>query len=73
MGAQAPRLLCYGKRAGAVLTVGFGAARLAAAMERVRGMSLDRVVGNADDFRARLALLPHVIAVAEAIAYARSG
>jgi serine/threonine protein kinase len=42
------------------------------AMERVRGTSLDRVVANADDFRARLALLPHVIAVAEAIAYAHS-
>ncbi|MDQ3339832.1 MAG: protein kinase [Myxococcota bacterium] len=42
------------------------------AMERVRGMSLDRVVANADDFRARLTLLPHVIAVAEAIAYAHS-
>ena len=42
------------------------------AMERVRGTSLDRVVGNADDARARLALLPHVIAIAEAIAYAHS-
>jgi WD40 repeat protein/predicted Ser/Thr protein kinase len=42
------------------------------AMERVRGTSLDRVVAAADDFRARIALLPHVIAVAEAIAYAHS-
>src|SRR5512139_658913 len=42
------------------------------AMERVRGTSLDRVVAGADDARARLALLPHVIAVAEAIAYAHS-
>jgi WD40 repeat protein len=42
------------------------------AMERVRGTSLDRVVANADDARARLALLPHVIAIAEAIAYAHS-
>src|SRR5688500_19147067 len=31
------------------------------AMERLRGTSLDRVVANADDARARLALLPHVI------------
>jgi serine/threonine protein kinase/WD40 repeat protein len=42
------------------------------AMECVRGESLDRVVGNAEDARARLALLPHVIAVAKAIAYAHS-
>ena len=31
------------------------------AMERVRGTSLDRVVANAEDARARLALLPHVL------------
>ena len=42
------------------------------AMERVRGTSLDRVVANAEDASARLALLPHVIAVADAIAYAHS-
>ncbi|MCX5742216.1 MAG: protein kinase [Proteobacteria bacterium] len=40
------------------------------AMERVRGQSLDRVVAAAADARARLALLPHVIAIADALAYA---
>ena len=42
------------------------------AMEHVHGTSLDRVVADAEDARGRLALLPHVIAVAEAIAYAHS-
>jgi len=42
------------------------------AMERVRGQSLDRIVAHADDARARLALLPHVIAIADALAYAHS-
>jgi hypothetical protein len=42
------------------------------AMERVRGRSLDRVVAAAPDAAARLALLPHVIAVADALAYAHS-
>jgi WD40 repeat protein/predicted Ser/Thr protein kinase len=42
------------------------------AMERVRGRSLDRVVAGAPDAAARLALLPHVIAVADALAYAHS-
>ena len=42
------------------------------AMELVRGQSLDRVVAGADDAPARLALLPHVIAISEALAYAHS-
>jgi len=42
------------------------------AMEHVRGKSLDRVVAAADDAPARLALLPHVIAIADALAYAHS-
>ncbi len=42
------------------------------AMEYVRGKSLDKVVAAADDAEARLALLPHVIAVADALAYAHS-
>ncbi|MBS1117947.1 MAG: WD-repeat protein [Deltaproteobacteria bacterium] len=42
------------------------------AMEHVRGQSLDRVVAAADDAQARLALLPHVIAIADALAYAHS-
>ncbi|HEU0034000.1 MAG TPA: protein kinase [Kofleriaceae bacterium] len=41
-------------------------------MEHVRGQSFDRVVAAADDARARLALLPHVIAIADALAYAHS-
>jgi WD40 repeat protein/predicted Ser/Thr protein kinase len=42
------------------------------AMEYVRGQSLDRVVAGADDAAARLALLPHVISIADALAYAHS-
>ncbi len=42
------------------------------AMEHVRGQSLDRVVAAADDAHARLALLPHVLAIADALAYAHS-
>ena len=42
------------------------------AMEYVRGKSLDKVVAAADDAEARLALLPHVIAVADALAYAHT-
>ena len=42
------------------------------AMEHVRGQSLDRVLAAAPDARARLALLPHVIAIADAMAYAHS-
>jgi len=42
------------------------------AMEYVRGTSLDKVVAAADDAEARLALLPHVIAVADALAYAHT-
>jgi WD40 repeat protein len=42
------------------------------AMEIVRGRSFDKVIAEADGLPARLALLPHVLAVAEAIAYAHS-
>ena len=42
------------------------------AMERVRGRSLEVVLGEAKTMRERLALLPHAIAVADAIAYAHS-
>ena len=42
------------------------------AMEHVRGTTLDRKVAEAEDARARLALLPRVIAVADALAYAHS-
>ena len=43
------------------------------AMERVRGRSLDVVIERGADARAqRLALLPHAIAVADALAYAHS-
>jgi len=42
-------------------------------MEFVRGKSLDRVVAAADDDApSRLALLPHVIAIADALADAHS-
>ncbi|MBA2541547.1 MAG: protein kinase, partial [Deltaproteobacteria bacterium] len=41
------------------------------AMEYVRGRSLDKVVAATED-HARLALLPHVIAIADALAYAHS-
>ena len=40
------------------------------AMKLVRGRSLDQVIGAAATLEARLALLPHVIAVADALAYA---
>lgn len=42
------------------------------AMERVRGRSLDVVIGEAQTLAARLALLPHAIAVCDALAYAHS-
>lgn len=42
------------------------------AMKLVSGRSLGEVVDEANSFDKRLALLPHVIAVAEAIAYAHS-
>jgi eukaryotic-like serine/threonine-protein kinase len=42
------------------------------AMEHVRGKTLDRVVAEAEDAKARLALLPRVIAIADALAYAHS-
>ena len=42
------------------------------AMERVRGRSLDAVIDDAKRLQDRLALLPHAIAVADAIAYAHS-
>jgi len=42
------------------------------AMEYVRGKSLDKVVAAADDPEARLALLPHVIAIADALSYAHN-
>jgi len=42
------------------------------AMKLVSGRSLGEVVDEAGSFDKRLALLPHVIAVAEAIAYAHS-
>jgi WD40 repeat protein len=42
------------------------------AMKRVRGRSLAAVFADAGTLEARLALLPHVIAIADAIAYAHS-
>src|SRR5262249_58176559 len=42
------------------------------AMKLVSGRSLEDVVAEADSLRARLALLPHIIAVTEALAYAHS-
>ncbi len=42
------------------------------AMDLVAGRSLDRVIAEAGTLRARLALLPHVIAAADALAYAHS-
>jgi WD40 repeat protein/serine/threonine protein kinase len=42
------------------------------AMKLVNGRSLGEVVDETDTFDKRLALLPHVLAVAEAIAYAHS-
>ncbi len=40
------------------------------AMKLVAGQPLDRAIAGAKDFAARVALLPHVIAVCEALAYA---
>ncbi len=42
------------------------------AMEHVRGKPLDKVVAAAEDPETRLALLPHVIAIADALAYAHT-
>lgn len=42
------------------------------AMERVRGRSLDVVINECKTLQHRLALLPHAIAVCDAIAYAHS-
>lgn len=42
------------------------------AMERVRGRSLEVVIDESKSLRERLTLLPHAIAVCEAIAYAHS-
>ena len=42
------------------------------AMERVRGRSLEVVLGETSALRDRLALLPHAIAVCDALAYAHS-
>ncbi|HSD88194.1 MAG TPA: serine/threonine-protein kinase, partial [Kofleriaceae bacterium] len=42
------------------------------AMERVRGRSLEVIIGESKNLRERLALLPHAIAVCDAIAYAHS-
>ncbi len=42
------------------------------AMEMVSGRSFDRVIAEARTLDARLALLPHMIAVAEALAYAHA-
>ena len=42
------------------------------AMERVRGRSLEVILEESAQVQARLALLPHAIAVADAIAYAHS-
>ncbi|HEX5059363.1 MAG TPA: protein kinase, partial [Kofleriaceae bacterium] len=50
----------------------FGDGRAFYAMERVRGRSLDVVIADAKTVRDRLALLPHAIAVCDAIAYAHS-
>src|SRR5437763_11819478 len=41
-------------------------------MKRVTGEPLDRVIAKADSLAARIALLPKVIAVTEAIAYAHA-
>jgi WD40 repeat protein len=49
-----------------------GAAEPYYAMKLVAGRTLDRLITEARDRRARLALLPHLIAVAEAIGYAHS-
>jgi WD40 repeat protein len=42
------------------------------AMKLVAGRTFDRLIADARDRRGRLALLPHLIAVAEAIGYAHS-
>jgi WD40 repeat protein/serine/threonine protein kinase len=42
------------------------------AMERVRGRSLEKILEESTNVQERLALLPHAIAVADAIAYAHS-
>jgi WD40 repeat protein len=42
------------------------------AMKLVAGRTLDRLIADARDRRGRLALLPHLIAVAEAVGYAHS-
>ena len=42
------------------------------AMKLVRGRALDALIAEATTATARLALLPHVIAIAEALAYAHS-
>jgi eukaryotic-like serine/threonine-protein kinase len=42
------------------------------AMEKVRGRSLERIIAATPAARDRIALVPHVIAVAEALAYAHS-
>jgi serine/threonine protein kinase/WD40 repeat protein len=42
------------------------------AMERVRGRSLEVVLAESNTLRARLALLPHAIAVCDALAYAHN-
>jgi WD40 repeat protein/serine/threonine protein kinase len=42
------------------------------AMERVRGRSLEKILEESASVQSRLALLPHAIAVADAIAYAHS-
>jgi eukaryotic-like serine/threonine-protein kinase len=42
------------------------------AMPKVAGRSLDKVVAEKHSFAERLALLPHVIAVADALAYAHN-
>jgi eukaryotic-like serine/threonine-protein kinase len=49
-----------------------GDGRVFYTMERVRGRSFDVVIEEAATLRDRLALLPHAIAVADAIAYAHS-
>ncbi|MGE3768361.1 MAG: WD40 repeat domain-containing serine/threonine protein kinase [Kofleriaceae bacterium] len=42
------------------------------AMERVRGRSLEKIIDESPQVQSRLALLPHAIAVVDAIAYAHS-
>ena len=42
------------------------------AMKKVEGCSLDALIRQAPDLPARLALLPHLLAVTEAVAYAHS-